>query len=209
MHMVIRAIVYALNEKEALDEARVVFDSLCGDRDPFDSYTMFDDDFSTVSGKARWGALPAAVLADSDDGKKLIREGMEAAEQELRDTLDRVRHGLKYLSNDDIWNNADKRETAPPFVRKIVPLADLLPPEGPPETYNDNLPLEAGILRYLMSHAGEYAGSSIWLYDNHGDGITNPEHLERVLNKWDDLYEEEHSPYKGLNVYVVPADVHH
>ena len=48
------------------------------------------------------------------------------------------------------------------------------------------------------------------LYDNDGSAINNREHLKDALGKWEHLYEKEMkaNPYRELNTYVIPADVH-
>ena len=62
--------------------------------------------------------------------------------------------------------------------------------------------------RYFFGKIGQYQGSGIWLYDNDGSGIRTRHHLDNALTKWPDLdYTSEE--YKGLDVWVVPADVHY
>ncbi|MHA1329596.1 MAG: hypothetical protein ACTSR2_00830 [Candidatus Hodarchaeales archaeon] len=59
------------------------------------------------------------------------------------------------------------------------------------------------LFRFRCYLVGQTKGSAIFLYDNDGEGIGDPHHLKGVLNKWDS------DKYKGLNVYVVPADIHY
>jgi len=59
------------------------------------------------------------------------------------------------------------------------------------------------MFRFSCYQIGRHRGSSVWLYDNDGEGITDPEHLKNVLKKWND------KSYRGLKIYVVPADVHY
>lgn len=164
MHMVIRAIVYAKSEEEALDNARSTFESLVNDN-TFDYYQMFDDEGTPVSGKGRWGEIPAVALASSEEGKKLIEDAIKYTEDEF----DYAFKGIK--------ESIDK------------PRAELM--------------ADFGSFRSWCYIIGQYNGSSVWLYDNDGCGIRCVETLGRVLNKWDS------DEYKDLNVYVVPADVHH
>ena len=51
MHQIIKAILYANSEEEALDKAKSIFENLCGDGQAFDYYTLFNEDIP-VSGKA-------------------------------------------------------------------------------------------------------------------------------------------------------------
>ena len=59
-------------------------------------------------------------------------------------------------------------------------------------------------LQYRYHSVGEYYGSSVWLYDHDAEGIKDRRHLDNALNKWNNNTE-----YKGMKVYVVPADVHY
>jgi len=58
-------------------------------------------------------------------------------------------------------------------------------------------------LQYHFKAVGDYCGESVWLYDQDGEGIKDREHLNHVLNKWDD------PKLKKLTTFVVPADVHY
>jgi hypothetical protein len=168
--MVIRAIVYAENKEDALDKAEHIFQRLAGeDGQPFDYYTMFrdGDDKYGVSGKSRWGDLPAVEDANSDAGKKLIEEGMEYTEKEFEYALEQIKGFIDDGKTDD------------------------------------------SMFRYYCSVAGQYQGSSIFLYDQDGEGIRDRKHLENVLNKWADTGIKSAEEYKNLEVFVVPADVHH
>lgn len=53
--------------------------------------------------------------------------------------------------------------------------------------------------RYHCYKLGRYAGSSVFVYDEHGTGIRSPAALERRIDDYDD-----HS-----TLWVVPADVHY
>jgi len=65
MHMVIYSLVEASTEDEALSTGKTVFDRLVG-ADPhagavFDYHVTFDEEDTSVAGKARWGELPTAA----------------------------------------------------------------------------------------------------------------------------------------------------
>jgi len=73
MHMVIYALVEVSTEDEALSTGKAVFERLVG-ADPhacavFDYFVTFDDEDTTVAGKARWGDLPIAAAVDSEKGQ--------------------------------------------------------------------------------------------------------------------------------------------
>lgn len=174
MHRVIRAIVYAQNKDEALSKAKGVFEGLCEDR-IFDYHTTFDTAGSSMSGRGRWGNITPIARVDSEKGKKLVDEGMEATKQEFLKNIKIIRAVLKKKTNTELFqNDYDKK-----------------------------------MFRHRCYVLGQYRGYSVWLYDNDGTGIRTPSHLKNVLNKWACLDKEgKENPYKGLNVYVVPADVH-
>ena len=61
MHMVIYALVEASTHDDALSTGKTVFDRLVG-ADPhagavFDYYVTFDEEDTSVAGKARWGGV--------------------------------------------------------------------------------------------------------------------------------------------------------
>ncbi len=66
MHQVIYALVEASTEDTALACAKAAFDRLVGAGPDtaaiFDYYVIFDDERSSVAGKARWGELPKSIV---------------------------------------------------------------------------------------------------------------------------------------------------
>ena len=80
MHMIIRNIVYANSEKEALSVAENNFQNLCEGQRPFDYYDMFDD-----GGSSYWGdRCPEIALLDSPEGRKMIVDGWSATLRDMR-----------------------------------------------------------------------------------------------------------------------------
>jgi len=66
MHMVIYSLVEASTEDEALSTGKTVFDRRLVGADPhagavFDYHVTFDEEDTSVAGKARWGELPTAA----------------------------------------------------------------------------------------------------------------------------------------------------
>ena len=177
MHMVIKAIVYATNPEEALDNARSIFDNLC-ERGTFDYFTMFDETGSSVSGRGRWGDLIPVANEDSPEGIKLVNEGWESTVSDFNEAMEEIRKNIILLTNEEIM-----------------------------EEQGDSF-----LIRYRFHQIGQYEGSEIWLYDNDGSGIRSKHHLNNALNKWPDLKavsEEDAGKYDGLDVWVVPTDVHY
>ncbi|MDG5778714.1 hypothetical protein VB773_20950 [Haloarculaceae archaeon H-GB2-1] len=111
MHMVIYALVEASTHDDALATGKSVFDRLVG-ADPhagavFDYYLSFDENDTTVAGKARWGDLPTAAPIDSDDGQNLLKRGWEATKEAFERNLVRVKEALNELSDEEIMRDED------------------------------------------------------------------------------------------------------
>ena len=109
MHTVIRVIVKAKTKDDALGEARCAFEDLCGEGKSFDYFTMFDEDEPTVSGKARYGSIPAALKVSTKAGAKMVREGMEITRREFNEKLAKIREGLAKYTADELFEGESKR----------------------------------------------------------------------------------------------------
>ena len=111
MHMVIYTLVEASTHDDALATGKTVFDRLVG-ADPhagavFDYYVTFEEEDTSVAGKARWGELPTAVPVDSDDGQDLLDRGWEATKEEFERNLERVKEAIDELSDEAIMRDED------------------------------------------------------------------------------------------------------
>ncbi|MDS0301169.1 hypothetical protein NDI76_20745 [Halogeometricum sp. S1BR25-6] len=111
MHMVIYALVEASTRDDAVATGKAVFDRLVG-ADPhagavFDYYVCFDEENTTVAGKARWGDLPAAAPVGSDNGQNLLNRGWEATKEEFERNLERVKEAIDDLSDEEIMRDED------------------------------------------------------------------------------------------------------
>jgi len=104
MHMVIRVIVYASSQKEALEKGKKVLTQLC-EEEKFDYYATFDKEGLVVAGKDRWGNLPVAAKLSSKEGKKLISEGFCAMRRNFYHYLNKIREYLKENSNKQIFED--------------------------------------------------------------------------------------------------------
>lgn len=182
MHMVIRTIVYAKDKNEAISKAHGVFNRLTENQHPFDYYQMFDNEGTPVSGKGRWGSLPALSKVDSKNGKKLIDEGMKYTHDEFISSVKKVRETINAYTDEQLFEDKDVK------IDGMIKM-----------------------FKYFCSCLGEYAGPRTWLYDNEGEGIHNEHDLKNVLSKWKCIYEDagKENPYKDMFVWVVPADVHY
>ncbi|MFD1687487.1 hypothetical protein [Halobellus litoreus] len=111
MHMVIYALVEESTHDDALATGKTVFDRLVG-ADPhtsavFDYHVTFDEEDTSVAGKARWGEWPTAAPVDSDAGQDLLERGWEATKEEFERNLERVREALDELSDEEIMRDED------------------------------------------------------------------------------------------------------
>jgi len=109
--MVIYALVEASTENEALAAGKTVFTRLVG-AEPhscvvFDYFVTFDEEDTSVAGKARWGELPPAAPVDSDDGQDLLERGWEATKEEFERNLNRVKEAIDELSDEEIMRDED------------------------------------------------------------------------------------------------------
>ena len=162
MHMVIYALVEASTHDDALATGKTVFDRLVG-ADPhscavFDYYVTFEEEDTTVVGKARWGDLPTAAPVDSDDGQNLRERGWDATKEEFERTFERVKEAIDELSDEEIMR-------------------------------------DEGLARHAFHQVGAYHGTTMFLYNEYGNGIRDREQLDRLLEESEE-------------VWIVPADIH-
>jgi hypothetical protein len=186
MHYVIRALVYADTPEEALQTAKDdVFERLVHpeNNSGFDYYTTFEHEGSCVSGKGRWGDLPAVMRADSKEGKRYIKEGWKYMCREQKYHMNKIRKWFKKGGTLHDFRSGDEKRT------------------------NGNM------LKYHFNRLGSYSGDTYLLYDNDGEAIDTKRHLKNVLERWDCLYGDKtdyvRNPYDAYDhIFVVLADIH-
>jgi hypothetical protein len=200
MHQVIRLLVYSDTEENALSEAEGLLDNMCVDGKPFDYYTLFNDDKAVMSGKARWGDLPAVTQVQCDkfntekcdtcsarfncytkDTMILINEGMETTRRDFHETFEKVKEMINSQTEEEL---------------------------------NEETGKDGWRFKFLCGELNNnQVGSNCYLYDQDGEAISNKRHLNDVLTKWKCIYEEgkppKTNPYKDLNIFCVPCDVHY
>ena len=99
MHMLICAIVYAVDEDTALEEAQSIFETLC-EHEHFDYYQTFDE-----GGKDRWGDLPIVAKVNNKEGKKLINDGMKNTRECFTENLKVIREALKVKADEELFED--------------------------------------------------------------------------------------------------------
>lgn len=192
MHKVIRIIVYGDDEKEARDKAeKILNENLVPS--PFDYGTFFDEDGSSVSGKARWGNIPAVCLADSKEGKKLIKEGMKFTKDDFLEKVKQIRKMVTDFSDEEL------------FAKEILDDRKKMLNELDERDTSMETPY------WFSYYCYDLSGSNKWLYDGDGETIENEECLKDVLSKWEESYEKQgkQNPNKNKKVFVIPVDVHY
>jgi len=186
MHMVIKVLVYADDEEEAVNEADCVLDGLCGEAEPFDYYHTFDNPQATK----RWGELPKAARICMDLGS------------EKCDKCDDRFHCYTTQMN-SMLEEAMQR-TKQGFLENLGHLKKLI------ATHTDDELLEDSDFKFYCNQAGEYRGPCVWLYDQDGEGIREKKHLQDVLNRWACNNGGKPDPeLEDKNLFIVPADVHY
>lgn len=183
MHMLIAAIVRADNKTDALNLAKHVFDDLVDAR-VFDYYNTFDDKYA----RARWGEQPLAAKLESEDGRQLLHELMDATKDDLLENLCTIRELLQEQTDEDIWNGDDF--DCLPADKKVFRVL---------KNGDKRVDFEKSVryFRHCCLGVGRYSGPSIYLYDENGEGIRDLTDLKHLL-------EQENKD----KLWIVPADVH-
>ena len=186
MHQVIRAIVYAKDKEGAMDQAKEIFDGLV-ERSIFDYYVTFDEEGHGVSGKDRWGELPVCAKANSEEGKKLIEDGMKYTKDDFMENIKKIHACMSKYSDEELFEGGKEL-----FAGGEGRRGDIM------------------LFRYYCNHVGQYEGTSIWLYNNDSEGIQTEKELNDTLGKYASIYDDngKKNPYADDTVWVVPADVH-
>ncbi len=184
--MVVKVLVYADDEDEAVDLAGDILDGMCGEAYfPFDYYNTFDNGWATE----RWGELPKAVKICGEFGTAkcdTCAERFKCFTTEMNTMLEEA-----MLST--------KKE----FFEHLGEIKKYL------TTHNDDELFEDDWFKYHCHSAGEGQGPNVWLYDQDGEGITETKHLMNVLNRWACNNKGEPDPEYDKPIYLVPADVHY
>ena len=183
MHMVIRVIVGAEDDVEALEKAKETLDTIV-ERGVFDYYTTFDMDGHDVSGKDRWGNLPVVESIESEKGKELLEEGMKYNYKHFEEAITKVRKVLDRYNNDELFEEFCVHEEV------AAKLSD--------ETEQELRDLH--MAHYWLASAGMHHPWDTYLWSDEGEPIENRHTLEYII----EAYKKEKE-----KIFIVPSDVHH
>jgi len=177
MHMVVRVLVFAKDAEEAVKIAGDALYSMCGDGMPFDYYNLFDNEAASE----RWGELPVVMRVCNKMGTKRCDNCPDRFKCYTdRQAYDLLEEGIQ----------ASERE----FYRYLTDLRKCFYKKDKKKLIDD------GHFRYLCYKLGEYGGSSIYLYNEEGEGIRSRKELEDILV---------HADREDEILYIIPADVHY
>ena len=175
MHMLIRIIVGAEDEKQAFTKAENALNELVKGEKFFDYYGTFDSERIRDSYVDWKSHLPPVMLASSPEGKHFIERGWKITVEGFMEALEHVKLAVQYLSPHEIMERIYPKDLPTDIKKKINVLSI--------RTYFQELSNRPGYPKYL--------------YHEHEPILSN-EDLEFALE-----------PDEGLNVYVIPADVHY
>lgn len=186
MHMVIKVLVFADDEEDAINEAGCVLDKLCGDGQTFDYYNTFDEGYATE----RWGELPTVIKVCGDLGS----EKCDKCDERFKCYTAKMNTMLEEAMN----------STKQAFLENLGKIKNYL------TTHTDDQLFEEDWFKFVCHQAGQYEGSCVWLYDQDGAGIRDNEHLQHVMSRWAcNNNDKPQLDLKHKTIYVVPADVHY
>lgn len=184
MHLMIRAMVYAKNEKQAVGKATGIFEQLTDGQKPFDYYSLYDGGTPSETEELDLRKeTPTAVPYAHPNGKQLVDTAFEYTKQQFAENVAKLKALLSEYSADELMEDRDLT-----LARHKYPVD----------------------FRHTCNKLGQYVGNEVRLYDQDGEGIRDQRHLTNVIEKWKCLDKRgEKNPYEGLDLWVVPADVHY
>ena len=117
---------------------------------------------------------PVNVL--SPEGKILVEKAIKHSENEFKEDIAIVRKVMEKYTDEEIFEEYSKKDSEE----------------------DDNLFL----IRHRFNELGMYKGSSVYIYNNEGEGIQNRNQLRKVLDTYASTYED-------LDVFIVSAMIHY
>ena len=117
MYMIIRVIVDAKNEEEALKKGKDSLERFTGEGKHFDYYMTFDREGNEWKGN--WCHLPPVVLASSPEGKHFIDVGWKYTVEGYMEALEYVKLAVQYLSPEEIMERRYPKDLPKDTKEKI------------------------------------------------------------------------------------------
>lgn len=118
MHMLIRIIVHAEDEKQAFIKAKNALDVLVNGEKYFDYYGTFDSE-QIPDSYVEWSRLPPVMLASSPKGKHFIERGWEITVEGFMEALEHVKLAVQYLSPEEIMERTYPKDLPEDIKKKI------------------------------------------------------------------------------------------
>lgn len=97
------------NKERVLETAKIKLDKFI--LEYFDYWTTFDEENTTVSGKARYGELPPIVELSSEKGQKLLKDGMKATKKDILKGIKEIRKAFEEKTDEEIYNTLEDEYT--------------------------------------------------------------------------------------------------
>lgn len=118
MHMLIRIIVHAKDEKQAFTKAENALNELVKGEKYFDYYSTFDSE-RTRDSYVDWSHLPTVMLASSPEGKHFIEMGWKHTVEGLMEAFEQVKLAVQYLSPQEIMERRYPKDLPKDTKKKI------------------------------------------------------------------------------------------
>jgi len=163
MHMLVRIIVHAEDEKQAFTKAENALNELAKGEKYFDCYSTFDNELTRDS-YVDWCHLPPVMLASSPEGKYFIERGWEITVEGFMEAFKQVKLAVKYLSPQEIMERTYPEDLSANIKKKINVLS----------------------IRVYFEQLSNLPGYPKYLYHEH-DAILSKSDLELALKPEEEL----------------------
>jgi len=140
MHMLIRIIVHAEDERQAFGKAEKALNELTKGEKYFDAYSTFDNE-ETRNSYVDWSYLQPVMLASSPNGKHFIEKAWENTVKGYMEAFEQVKLAVQYLSLEEIMERKYP-EGLPEDIKKRINILSI-------QVYFDELGNQPGHPKYL------------------------------------------------------------
>jgi hypothetical protein len=158
--MIIRVIVHAKDEEEALKKGKDALDRLTKGEKPFDYYITFESTKNDDDWKGDWAHLPAVVLASSPEGQHFIQKGWRLTVEGFMEALEKVTLAIQHLTPEELMEET--------------------PPANLPEDIKGKM--DPSHVRYYFHELSDMEGGYPYFVYSEHEPITSKRDLEFALN---------------------------